>query len=270
MRSWKVSIPVLASAGLLFAGWALAQPQEYRVLTGRARFIAHYQDEPSDIEGKTLTSLDVTFYGAEPSPQKAEKVLQHLLKGAIELYSKKDILVTGFYDSGSGTRIVSLKEGSKHLYYSSKDRKTRRWEEREREKPKGPKRKAARNKTDDKPDRVKRKPIDLDGEWHMISTEAEGSSAGQDWCLIVKDHRIASSDHKCDGKPSHRVLPGGEPAVIMGKRIIWHYRNQEISTGITGTNTFDVRLQANGVLVGICSSRNDFGHGSFSMIMVRR
>lgn len=126
-RETHKAIFLLATCSLAWTGTTLAQ--EFRASTNDSRFIAHFQDDPIDVEGKTLAAIDVWFYGRKPSSKKTETVLRHLLKASIALYSKKDILAFAWFKRGDEDVMIALRDGSTSLIYLAKDKKVMTWRE---------------------------------------------------------------------------------------------------------------------------------------------
>lgn len=93
--------------------------QEFRTSVKRAWFVVEYQ---KPVMNGSPATLNVLFYGPKPSSALVEKVLRSSLDAAVAMDSSNDILAGGM--SGVDERLIPTRDGSRHLLYVSKDRKT--------------------------------------------------------------------------------------------------------------------------------------------------
>ncbi|HUU97898.1 MAG TPA: hypothetical protein VM487_19350 [Phycisphaerae bacterium] len=101
---------------------------EFRASVKNTRFIAHYEDSPA---GDDLAILSVLVYGKKPGSAQAERILRYNLKAALALYKDKDVLATAWHVKGHDERMILLEDGSNHLIYIAKEKKTKTWKEHE-------------------------------------------------------------------------------------------------------------------------------------------
>lgn len=113
-------------AALAFSTQSVMSDDEFRTSVTDTRFIVHYQDAPG---GDRLTTLNVFVYGKKPSSTRAEKVLRYNLKAALALYKGKDVLATAWHVKDGDEHMIPLKDGSNHLIYIAKEKKTKTWKE---------------------------------------------------------------------------------------------------------------------------------------------
>ena len=114
-----LSTLVLASL-IVITAWA--GTREFRTNVRNAWFIVEFQ-KPTTAKGPAI--LYVLFYGARPSPADVEAVLRSSLKAAVIIADGRDILATAFDGNDELERALHLRDGSKHVLYSSSDKKMR-------------------------------------------------------------------------------------------------------------------------------------------------
>lgn len=86
------------------------------------RFVAEFADQGASKE--SLPTVNVVFYGVQPSPKQAENVLRNCLKAAAAMGSKTDITARAWYavsQEESERHTIAFVDGSNSLTYSVTD-----------------------------------------------------------------------------------------------------------------------------------------------------
>ncbi len=116
--------PMVASAGVLAMFLQTSLPtQGQSAGNAKPRLVAELTDA-----GDGALTLNVTFYGAQPKPDKAEETLRQCLEAATVMHPREDITAKAWFRisaDSSRRQTVALVGGAESLLYVAKDQSIR-------------------------------------------------------------------------------------------------------------------------------------------------